>query len=302
MGISIQKTIWKNVLEALKIPHYSHTKRVGLSNQHYIPIILGVGIIPILSHVQIEFGVSQPTNTKRIYYDICLECFQEEMIYDTKQDVQVCTYCGNTCNPNTIWNHTRESRKILRCRTYNPEFYKRISHFRDWLNRLQGKERHKVSTKVIDDVKTLLQHENTKGVSFWTIKNALRRLKYSRHYCNTVYIMSQIRGYPVFVMTPSQQDELVKMFISLSDVYENVLRNHTNIRVNMLSYPYMIRKLCELKDWDHVSKVIPFLKSHSSIINQDQIWALVCRQKKWKFIPTRPWSDIDHRSADHKPQ
>jgi hypothetical protein len=190
----------------------------------------------------------------------------------------------------------------VQCRQYNPDFYKRIGHFKQWLNRLQGKEKNNITSLEINQIRKLLNVENTKKISFWTIKNALRRLNLKKHYSHTAFIMKEIRGYPVFEMSIQQQESLLRMFTSLSDVYEQVVKQFTKTRVNMLSYPYIIRKLCELKRWHRVSKVIPFLKSHSSIIQQDQIWSLVCRLKGWTFIPTKPWLEVDHRSADRKPQ
>lgn len=301
MGISISKIVWQNIIKTFKIPHYSYTKRIGIAYEQSMPLLYGVGLIPILPDFSFQNSL-QPEKSKRIYYDLCLQCFSENMIYDTRLDINVCKYCGNTSISKTHWNHVRSSRRILKCRQYNPDFYKRIGHFKQWLYRLQGKEKNTVTATDIEKIQNFLKGENTKRICFWTIKNALRRLQMKHHYSHTAFIMKVIRGSPVFEMSSQQQNALIQMFVSLSDVYEQVVKQFTKTRVNMLSYPYIIRKLCELKRWNRVSKVIPFLKSHSSIIQQDQIWSLVCKLKGWTFIPTKPWSEIDHRSADRKPQ
>jgi hypothetical protein len=301
LGLRISNQVWTDITNCLTIPHYSHTKRVGLSLEQELPIILGFCVTPVISSFQI-YKEKIPQEINRIYHDMCYSCYEESIVLNDRLDILTCSYCGATSIAITHWDHVRETRTIIKCRKYNPGFYKRISHFKQWMYRFQGKERNKVTSEVITKVKSFLQQENTKGVSFWTIKNALRRLHLQRFYGNTGYIMKEIRGYPVFEMSSGQQEELVQMFISLSCVYENVVNIQTKYRVNMLSYPYIIRKLCELKKWNKVAKVIPFLKSYSSIINQDHIWCLVCKQKGWVFTPTRPWLDIDHRSADRKPQ
>lgn len=301
LGISINKSVWQQIVNVLKIPPYSETKRFGLNTENSLPLIFGKCVFPLIESFQLLLQ-PKPSDAKRFYFDLCLQCFEENISFLERTDLNICNYCGSTSQPSIKWDYLRNSRKLLQCRRYNPGFYKRLSHFKQWLYRLQGKEKNNVTSDVLHTIRVFLFNENTINISFWTIKNALRRLKLQIYYKNACFIMKEIRGHAVFDMSKHQEDKLIYMFLSMADVYTNVLHTQVPIRVNMLSYPYIIRKLCEICKWYRVARVIPFLKSHSSIINQDQIWCLICSQMNWPFIPTKPWLDIDHRSADRKPQ
>ena len=148
-----------------------------------------------------------------------------------------------------------------------------------WLLRLQGKEPCKITRDELDLVQAELVRENRLSVEYDLVKAVLRRLNMQRYYHHVVYIMRELSGHPLVQLTRRQEEILLQLFHQLEDVslYK---------RVNMLSYPYLIRKFCELRGWMEMAKVIPMLKSSPRLIQQDQLWHSVCRQKNWRFIPT----------------
>lgn len=234
----------------------------------------------------------------RLYYGRCQVCLEENMRHNAVIDLLVCGYCGNTSEYNDHFFYVSSNRQKNVSRKFSTDFDKRISHFRFWLKRLQGKERNKVTKEVIEAVKMHLKKTNVTAVHYWTVRNALKTLKLQKYYYNTVTIMNSIRGRPLFNLTKKHEETFVNMFMDLQDVFSTL----QNKRVNMLSYPYVIRKFCELKGWKQMAKIIPTLKSHVRIGTQNELWRYICQVKGWTFIPTEPWSSQETRAIDGKPR
>jgi hypothetical protein len=191
-------------------------------------------------------------------------------------------------------NYIRSSRKTLVARTYSPECYKRLVHYKFWIKRLQGKEQNKVTTTMIEEIKNLMIKDNYQGVHYWNTRNAMKRLGYSLYYDNTIYIMSRIRGTPLVQLSKKQETILIQMFLNLQHAFLQVSHG----RANMLSYPYIIKKICEIKKWNNMARVIPTLKSHLRIHIQDELWKKVCVQMGWPFIPTERWTLLETRAPN----
>lgn len=244
----------------------------------------------------LQWDICQETN-HRMFYAMCPLCCETDLRYNSRFDVLKCFYCGHEVLYEEPMQYTRKSRKMMMARKFSGDFYKRVVHFKFWLKRIQGKEKHKVTSHMVEAVKALLQKDNCRVVHYWVIRNALKRLGYQDYYDHSIYIMSKIRGTPLVNMTRNQENILVQMFMELESVFGSL----RDIRVNMLSYPYVIKKLCELKGWWLMSKIIPTLKSHTRIILQDQLWRRICTEKQWTFIPTAQWTSLDTRAPNKKP-
>lgn len=292
--------VWLSIRTALQIPHFSNTKRLDLVHQTNIPIIFGEVVRPVLSckylFVDQEFDIS--SETRRLYYGRCQVCLEEDMRHNAKIDLLVCSYCGNTSEYNDHFFYVSSNRRKHVSRKFSTDFDKRISHFRFWLKRLQGKERNKVTRDVVELVKQHLKKNNVTAIHYWSVRNSLKTLKLQKYYYNTVTIMNSIRGRPLFNLSRSHEETLINMFMELQDVFSTLQHK----RVNMLSYPYVIRKLCELKGWKQMAKIIPSLKSHIRIVTQNELWRYICQVKGWTFIPTEPWSSQETRAIDGKPR
>ena len=57
-------------------------------------------------------------------------------------------------------------------------------------------------------------------------------------------------------------------------------------RKNFLSYSYVLHKFCELLEYDHLLVYFPLLKSREKLQQQDIIWAKICEELKWQYIPS----------------
>lgn len=251
-------------------------------------------LLPILSLDSVVFRGRPSEPSKRIAIHQCSKCFQENLRYDRKLDLMKCVHCGNHEIYVVSVNYVRSSRKILMARKYSPEHYKRLVHFRFWIKRLQGKESNKVTDEMIEKIRELMIKDNFQGCHYWNTRNAMKRLGYYNYYDHVCYIMSRIRGTPLVSLTKKQENILVQMFLEIQDAYLQVSEK----RANMLSYAYIIKKLCELKNWNAMARIIPTLKSHIRIQLQDSLWRKVCQIKGWRFIPTAKFGALETRAPN----
>jgi hypothetical protein len=281
------------------VPHFSHTKRLNLIHEPTLPVIYGDFLLPVVPRVDPLFTYGMPAEPSvRLATHLCPKCYEEDMRIDSKMALKVCALCGFTEIYDEQFHYTLKSRKMYMARKLSNDFYKRVVHFRFWLKRIQGKEKHNVSGEVINQVKKLLVKENVQGIHYWNVRSCLQRLGMKQHYSHCVYIMSQIRGCPLVMMTKNQERVLVEMFIRIQQSFSCL----ESYRVNMLSYPYVIKKLCELKGWFNMARAIPTLKSESRLLMQDELWRKICIQSDWRFIPTPQWSILETRAPNNKPR
>lgn len=283
-------------MHVLTGPHFLISKRMNVSNFPVVPCVFNHGLTPLVPAFSFEFVMetdfTQETG-KRINVWQCTRCLStEDTIMDQRSDLLVCQFCGNTAIPASTEDFTRASRQLYRPRKYSNNFYKREVHFRTWLMRLQGKERRRVPGAVIDRVKEYMVADNITQTNYWVIRGLLKRLQLTRYYANVNQIGNAIRGFPAFRLSVSHEKELVRLFLSLRDVYDQI----SHERVNMLHYPYVIKKLCEYKGWLRMASAIPLLKSSSRIQVLDTLWKRICEIKGWAFQATALHSKLDTRN------
>jgi hypothetical protein len=180
-------------------------------------------------------------------------------------------------------------------REFSANFLKRVVHFRYWLRRLQGKERNAVPYHVIVQIRELLAHDNIREIHYWNVRSCLKRLNLPQYYDNTISIMARLRGCPLAILTPQQEKVLEDMFLQLQEPFQQM----EGMRVNMLFYPYVIRKLCEIRGWWTMARVIPTLKSHQRIMGQDMAWRRICEWRGWPFTATPLWTAQDIHYPNH---
>lgn len=298
MGINAD--CWTQIKQHLCIPHFSHTKKLSLTHEKCIPVIFTDEYMPVLTCTFYAAKTVLYIEKECVILNaqLCPNCLEEDLRYDERTDLRICAYCGDQSIPKDHSSYTRKSRKLLMARGISTNFYKRVVHFKFWLKRLQGKEKHQVTEDVIVQVRDLLHKENCRGIHYWNVRNSLKKLGLQKHYRHVVYIMSRIRGKPLVLLTRNQEEILVNMFMQIQDVFISL----ANMRVNMLSYPYVIKKLCEIKGWFTMAKIIPTLKSHSRIIIQDDHWRQICVGRGWRFIPTAQWTNLETRDLASRPR
>lgn len=218
-------------------------------------------------------------------------CYDYSIHLRDHEGVYICQNCGlvhaaytddNTTFQQSFGSSMAQNHKQDLPRNYSINIYKRVTHFRYWLYRLQGKEQHRLTTREFNEIANAIVKWNIKVLDHEVLRFILRRLKFQRFYNNTYTILKHFTGHALFELTLNQERLLIKLFIKIQLCY---MKCH-GTRVNMLTYLYVIRKLCELLGWLKLTKSIPTLKSTSKVYQQDCTWKEICNEIGIRFIPT----------------
>jgi len=146
--------------------------------------------------------------------EICKEC-KSKMICLQQDAIMIC----NTCGYQELLL-VEQNRPILKQNTKDTSHfcYKRINHFREWCNQVQGKE----STDIPDEVfvKKLAEIKKKKKVDLKTntytkMRDILKRLRINKYYEHINYIINRINGIPTPQFSPELEEKLCSMFRSI---------------------------------------------------------------------------------------
>lgn len=99
-----------------------------------------------------------------------------------------------------------------------------------------------------------------------------------------LYRLDKISKNKKIVIKPEQKEELLTMFKLLNTIYDEVA-NEIN-RKSMINYNYVIVKLSEIKEYQHIIDVVDNIKSFRKLVDTDNIWKKICQKLNWKFIQT----------------
>jgi hypothetical protein len=247
----------KNILDFL-----SNTKRVKKNNlmEKYCQRIDGIRI-------------NHDDGSNRIKY--CDEC-DVEKILDITESAYICPCCGDT--ENVILDEDKQ------IKDYSP--YRRLNHFKEWLNQFQAKQNPDISEQVfVDIIKELnkIRFNDLSKLNKNNMKAILKKLNYNIYYEHVAYIINKLNNLDPPRITRDMERLFINMFYKIQEPWEN---NKQQSRKNFLSYSYVLHKFCELLDLDHLLGCFPLHKDSNKIIENDNIWEKICRQLHWEFIPS----------------
>ena len=227
-------------------------------------------------------------NKKKNKFDnisqMCIKC-SDEMILDIHNGLMVCHICGH-CNTilveSDIPNYKEECNDT---KVYVA--YKTMNHFNEWLNKIQGKEVIDLSDEVCNQIKKEINKYDLKGnpqnITPNYMREILRKLSLNKYYDDIPYIIFKTTNKEPPQLQREQEEKLRSMF---REVQEPFKIYKPNVRKNLISYSYIIYKLCELIELDYILPFIHLLKSDQKIKDMDIIWKKICTHLNWEFIPS----------------
>jgi predicted RNA-binding Zn-ribbon protein involved in translation (DUF1610 family) len=209
--------------------------------------------------------------SKRMKY--CLEC-NIEKILDYSISAYLCPCCGDI--EEIIIDEDRQ------IKDYSP--YQRINHFREWLNQFQAKQ----SPEIGDDVyKNIINEFNKNRIIDFTqvdkkkMKLILKKLGYNIYYEHIHYIMNKLSNLPPPKITRDMEKIFIKMFKKIEEPWEKFKQPN---RKNFLSYSYVLYKICELLELDHLLECFSLHKAPDKLMENDEIWKKICNYLNWEYI------------------
>jgi len=162
--------------------------------------------------------------------------------------------------------------------------YKRINHYQEWLNQIQGKETTDIPEEVFDKIMLELKKQritNVKDINRQKVKEILKKLKINKYYEHIPYILNRITGIPNPNLTQELEEKLRNMF---KEIQVPFLKHSPLVRKNFLSYSYVIHKFIQILNKDEYLRYFPLLKSREKLHQQEEIWKKICKDLGWKFI------------------
>ena len=218
-----------------------------------------------------------------------------------EEDIEICKNCKNqmTCLQHDaiiICNLcgyqelllVEQNRPILKQNTKDTSHfsYKRINHFREWCNQVQGKESTDIPDEIFVKILTEIKKEkivDTKTITYNKMRDILKRLRINKYYEHINYIINRINGIPTPQFSQELEDRLCNMFRNIQAPF---LKHCPKDRKNFLSYSYVLYKFFQILGLHEYLKYFPLLKSREKLYVQDQIWKKICLELNYEIIPS----------------
>lgn len=231
-----------------------------------------------LSHTDINYIDNTITNVEP---NICEFCKTNTLYFSPNESIYVCDTC-NTIEKVITDNEKPSYKDPPKEISYFS--YKRINHYTEWLNQIQGKETTEIPDEVFKNIIKELKKQRIYDYTTVTrskIKEILKKSKQNKYYEHIPYILNRITGNPNPHLSPELEDKLKQMFKSIQVPF---LKYSPLNRKNFLSYSYVIHKFLQLLDQDEYLKYFPLLKSREKLHQQEDIWKKICVDLNWQYI------------------
>jgi len=250
----------------------------------------------------LSLNISQNNNDKTKLVDEYLSIINKQHIKKIEQDkIEICKVCNNSmiCYQHDaimICNYcgyqelllVEQNRPILKQNTKDTSHfsYKRINHFREWCNQVQGKESTDIPDEIFEKILNEIKKEkiiDTKTITYNKMREILKRLRINKYYEHINYIINRINGIPTPQFSPELEEKLCNMFRNIQVPF---LKHCPKDRKNFLSYSYVLYKFFQILGLDEYLKYFPLLKSREKLYVQDQIWKKICEELNYDIIPS----------------
>jgi hypothetical protein len=214
--------------------------------------------------------------------EICKVC-KSSMICLQYDAIMICDVCGYQ-----ELLLVEQNRPILKQNTKDTSHfsYKRINHFREWCNQVQGKESTDIPDEIFERILNEIKKEkitDTKTITYTKMRDILKRLRINKYYEHINYIINRINGIPTPQFSPELEDKLCNMFRNIQAPF---LKHCPKDRKNFLSYSYVLYKFFQILGLNEYLKYFPLLKSREKLYVQDQIWKKICKELNYEVIPS----------------
>ena len=243
----------------------------------------------ILNEILRKYGNNTKDNKAILVYDDyhtqCKHCNQVRTVVNSDGKA-ICTNCGVeekvvVDNGRPTYKESKENKET------NCQFkYKKINHFNEWMNQLQGKESTYIPEYVYTKLKDQIAKDGIKDYKTLTTiqtRDYLKKLKLSKYYEHIPYILNHIGGPAPPVLAAQTEERLRNMF---RDILEPFNKYCPDDRSNFLNYSYVFHKFFELLEMDDMLEYCPLLKSRQKREQMDSIFEKICNDLNWRFYPS----------------
>lgn len=167
--------------------------------------------------------------------------------------------------------------------------YRRSNHFNEYLDSFMARQSTTLPEGMFDLIFKELKKQRITDFSTLTqkrIRGIMKDLRLNKHYESAPFILYKIKGEKPPEITRAIEEELKSNFDLIQEPFEKVVKLVAPERKNFLSYSYTIFKMLQLMELDYLLDYFTLLKSREKLIVQDKIWAGICKELNWRFIPS----------------
>lgn len=254
------------------VDNWTYMKKKGFDGS--VANVTSYAVTPRINVV--VFPKHTPFHSKPLGDWRCKRCSSDKFV--VRKENRICSFCGESCYYEAEAAITLASTPT---RNYNHNATKRLTHFKNWIARLQGKERCDITQANLQALEALLRTYPDHESEYDRIKRALKELGLQKYYNNVYYVMRQLTGHPLVEFRKINEARLLAMFMRIQEPFARIQKGRTN----MVSYQFLIRKFCELLGYS-LFKYIPLLKSRANLQRQDYLWKCVCDDLGLPFYPS----------------
>jgi hypothetical protein len=242
-------------------------------------------VIEKSSLVDEYLAITNNNHIRKLEYDnreLCKNC-KNPLICLQYDAIMICNECGFQ-EPLLI----EQNKPLLKQNTKDTSHfsYKRINHFREWCNQVQGKESTDIPNEVFEKILNEIKKEkiaDTRKITYNKMREILKRLRINKYYEHINYIINRINGIPTPQFSADLEEKLCSMF---RDIQAPFLKHCPKDRKNFLSYSYVLYKFFQILGLNEYLKFFPLLKSREKLYAQDQIWKKICEELNYTVIPS----------------
>jgi hypothetical protein len=150
---------------------------------------------------------------------------------------------------------------------------KGCDHFDEWLSDMQGKLVPDLPTTLYDAVTAKL---NSRVVSYFDVKRALKVLGLSAHYEHAPYIAAKLGGHRWPVLSPQLERDVRSTFRVVRTAFRDVHPHRS-----FPSYVFVTRKILEHLQQDATARAFPLYSNVHHLLDLEQLWTGVCEHLGW---------------------
>ena len=184
--------------------------------------------------------------------------------------VEVCYECGCCLDvPNLVMLPSPNSILIKQ-----PKGYEKMIHFKEVLDRFQGRERRDIPEDILSMVREKMPFETMKQ-----LKRILRNLKLTPYIPHAPLIMYLTVGRELPYIPRATEDKIKMCFRQAVGSFLKLKK----ARKNFISYHFVLYKLLQLYDQQALLPEVHVIKNRLRLIEHERIWKLICEDLGWTY-------------------
>ena len=203
----------------------------------------------------------------------CAKC-KVWRIEDPRTATVFCPKCGDVQRYQDVSTYETESKFNGHSRIIRSRFmYQRLSHFRMWLERLQGLDH--IPDEIVKDVRDYVSCLPTRSVSSVRLRCILKELNYTSYTNSIASMRKRLFGEEPEHLTPTECLEAETLFHEIEKCFVNNIKGR-HPRKNLLSYSFILSKILERMGIRERFKDLKELKHVDKKREALEVWEMVC--------------------------